>query len=391
MRFGINCFHINPKYSGGINSYTFGLLDGFVISGSSHLFQIYATKRNIHLFQKYQGLNNFDIILLPDSKIKKIFRIIAFASLSKSFYKFICDIIYDDICRLMDDKSDIIYIPTTYLFPFNFKKLTVVSLHDLQELHYPQFFTKPELLNRKTHNSLTIKYANYIQAMSQFVKNDIMMHYKKISGEQIIVINQGVNIELFSQNNDTSYLCDKYKIPEDFLFYPAQLWHHKNHLTLLKALNLINKESHQKIPLVLTGKRASGAVNIFNYIDENKLDYVYYLDFIPFEDLKALYKKAKFLISPSLFEASGLPILESAASGTPIIVSNLPPVLELANKLKLNIFEATDHKKLADLILSCWTDKNLIAVQRQHNLENISYYSWTNVAAQYLTVIEKLL
>jgi len=391
MRFGINCFHINPNYSGGINSYTFGLLDGFVKSGRDHRFQIYVTSRNIHLFQKYSVLNNFEIILLSDSKIKKIFRIIAFASLSESFYKFICDILYDDICRLMDDKSDMIYIPTTYLFPFNFKKLTLVSLHDLQELHYPQFFTKLELLNRKIHNGLTAKYANYIQAMSQFIKTDILIHYKNISEEQIIVINQGVNIDFFSQTNDTSYLCDKYKIPEDFLLYPAQLWHHKNHITLLKSLNKINNESHQKIPLVLTGKRASAADNIFNYIKENKLDFVYYLDFVPVEDLKTLYKQAKFLISPSLFEASGLPILEAAASGTPIIASNIPPVLELANRLKLNLFKATNHEELADLIFSCWKDKNLILEQSQHNLEHISYYSWANVAAKYLASVEKFI
>jgi glycosyltransferase involved in cell wall biosynthesis len=227
--------------------------------------------------------------------------------------------------------------------------------------------------------------------MSQFIKNDILIHYKNISEEQIIVINQGVNIDFFSQTNDTSYLCDKYKIPEDFLFYPAQLWHHKNHITLLKSLDKINIESHQKIPLVLTGKRASAADNIFNYIKENKLDFVYYLDFVPVEDLRALYKQAKFLISPSLFEASGLPILEAAASGTPIIASNIPPVLELANRLKLNLFKATNHEELADLIFSCWKDKNLILEQSQHNLEHISYYSWSNVAAKYLASVEKFI
>jgi glycosyltransferase involved in cell wall biosynthesis len=391
MRFGINCFHINPNYSGGINSYTFGLLDGFVNASGNHSFQIYVTQRNIHLFQKYEGLNNFEIILLPYSNVKKIFRIIAFASLSDSFYKFICNILYANVCRLMDNNSDIIYIPTTFLFPYNFKKSTLVSLHDLQELHYPQFFTIFERLNRKIHNGLTAKYASYIQASNQFIKTDIMTHYKNVSEKRIIVISQGVNIDFFSQIKDTSYLFDKYKIPEDFLLYPAQFWHHKNHITLLKALNLINEESHQKIPLVLTGKRANAADNIFNYIKENKLDFVYHLDFVPIEDLRALYKQAKFLVSPTLFEASGLPILEAAASGTPIIASNISPVLELANNLKLNLFEATDYKELADLIFSCWKDKDLIAIQSQYNLEQIYYYSWANVAGKYLASMEKFI
>jgi glycosyltransferase involved in cell wall biosynthesis len=391
MRFGINCFHINPNYSGGINSYTFGLLDGFVKSGRDHRFQIYVTSRNIHLFQKYSVLNNFEIILLPDSKINKIFRIIAFASLSESFYKFICGILYDNICRLMDDKSDVIYIPTTFLFPYNFKKPTLVSLHDLQQNHFPQFFTKRELFNRKIHYGLTAKFATYIQASSQFVKDDILNHYKNIPEEQVIVISQGVNIDYFSQPCETSYLCDKYKIPEDFLLYPAQLWHHKNHITLLKSLNLIYNERHQKIPFVMTGKNETASDNIFNYIKENKLDFIYHLDFVPLEDLRVLYKKAKFLVSPSLFEASGLTILEAAASGTPIIASNIAPVLELADNLKLNIFKATDYKELADLIFTCWNDNNLISEQSQFNLDHISYYSWANVAAKYLASVEKFI
>lgn len=391
MNIGINCFSFNPNYSGGINSYTFGLLDGFVNSGKEHRFQIYVTKRNIHLFEKYRRLNNFKILLIPDLRTKKMLRIAAFASLSESLYKFACDKLYNDICHLMDEMSDIVYIPTTFLFPYNFRKTTLISLHDLQQFHYPQFFKKWELLNRKIHYGLTAKYANYIQASSQFIKNDIMVHYKNIKAEQIIVISEGVNVELFSQKTETSYLFEKYNIPEDFLLFPAQLWHHKNHITLLKALNLLKNEKHQKIPLVLTGKPASAANNIFNYIRENKLDFVYHLEHVPFEDLRALFTQAKFLVNPSLFESSSLPILESAASGTPIIASNIPPNLEMGTKLKLNLFEATNYGELAEMIISLWNDKTLISDQSHYNSEHVSIYSWDNVAKQYLSFIKNII
>ncbi len=270
MNLGINCFSLNPNYSGGINSYTFGLLDGFVNSGTGNNFQIYATKRNIHLFTKYSQYKNFQVIRIPDSPIKKAFRICAFASLSQNIYKTVCDILYADVCKIMDSKSDLIYIPTTFLFPYKFKKTTLISLHDLQQLHYPQFFSKAELLNRKIHYELSVKLADYIQSSSQFIKDDILSHYKNINKNQLIVISEGVNVDLFSQDLDTSYLSNKYNIPEEFILFPAQLWHHKNHITLLKSLNLIKKEYNQKIPLVLTGKPAAALQNISEFFKRER-------------------------------------------------------------------------------------------------------------------------
>jgi len=391
MNIGINCFSLNPEYTGGIKSYTFGLLDGFVKTGIDHKFQLYVTKRNVHLFEKYRSLNNFDIIEVPDSGFKKALRIGAFASLSENFYKFACDILYSENCRIMDEASDLIYTPTTFLFPYKTRKRTLISMHDLQQFHYPQFFSKPELFNRKIHYGLTAKLADYIQASSQFIKDDILFHYKNINEKQVVVISEGVNIEMFSKDKETSYLCSKYNIPDNFILFPAQTWHHKNHITLLKSLYMIKNKYNLEIPLVLTGKPAAASHNISNYIKENGLDFVYNLGLIPVEDLSALYKKAKFLVNPSLFESSSLPILEAAASGTPVIASDIPPNIEMGKNLKLNLFKALNYTELAELIFSVWKDQTLIKEQSKFNSEHISIYSWDNVATQYLSFMKSVI
>jgi len=391
MNIGINCFSLNPDYTGGINSFTFGLLDGFVKSGTEHNFQVYVTKRNIHLFDNYKSYKNITLIQIPDSRIKKGLRIGAFASLSQNFYKTVCDILYSDICRTMDKESDLIYTPTTILFPYKFRKVTLISLHDLQQFHYPQFFSKPELLNRKIHYGLSAKLADYIQASSQFIKQDIIAHYKNVNENRIIVISEGVDVELFSKDKDSSFLSAKYNIPENFLLFPAQLWHHKNHITLLKSLNLVRNDYHEKIPLVLTDKPGAASKNMSAYIKENNLDFIYYLGLVPKNDLMALYQKAKYLVNPSLFESSSLPILEAAASGTPVIASDIPPNLELGKKLNLNLFEALNHKELARIIYSLWNDQSLRVKQSEYNSENISVYSWKNVAKQYLSFMQSII
>ena len=391
MKIGINCFSLNPEYSGGIKTYTFGLIDGFVNSGNEHNFQIYATDRNVHLFDKFKSLKNFSVEVLPDSGFRKILRIGAFATFSQSFYKNACDLLYSENCRIMDDGSDIIYTPTTYLFPYIFRKTTLISLHDLQQFHFPQFFSKAELYNRKVHYGLSAKLSNYIQASSQFIKEDILSHYKNLNAKQLTVISEGVNIELFAIDKDTSYLSSKYNIPDNFILYPAQAWHHKNHITLLKSLNLIKNEYKIKIPIVFTGKPAAASGAISTYITENKLDFVYNLGLVPFDDLRALYKKTRFLVNPSLFESSSLPILEAAASGTAILASNIPPNIEMGKNLKLNLFEVLDYRKLAEIIIALWNDDTQLKEQTRYNSEHISIYSWDNIAKQYLSFMRKII
>jgi hypothetical protein len=170
MKIGISCYNINPNYKGGINSFTFGLIDGFASLNSEHNFQIYVNRKNNFLFDKYRNLKNFEIIVLNEvTNLERIIRGLLFF-LGPEIYKSVCQLIYKNITDLMNKNSDIIYIPTSYLFPYGFKKPTFVSPHDIQQFHYPDFFSKYELLNRKIHTELTIKYSDYIQASSEFMK-----------------------------------------------------------------------------------------------------------------------------------------------------------------------------------------------------------------------------
>jgi len=60
-----------------------------------------------------------------------------------------------------------------------------------------------------------------------------------VSPEQIEVIPSGALIEKFAAPAPHSSLSGQYALPERFLLFPAQLWPHKNHLTVLKALKQI--------------------------------------------------------------------------------------------------------------------------------------------------------
>src|SRR5262249_27835395 len=146
------------------------------------------------------------------------------------------------------------------------------------------------------------------------------------------------------------HIRTKYRLPENFLFYPAQLWPHKNHITVLRALNGLKANHGLEIPLVLTGATFSAADQIFGYVKANGMDYVHYLGKVPFTDLASLYRSARFVITSVLYESSSLCILEAAAAGTPVIASRTPPNVEMSRVLDLNLFEPLDKEELMLLL-----------------------------------------
>jgi glycosyltransferase involved in cell wall biosynthesis len=392
MRIGINCLRIDRSYVGGLNTFTLGLLNGFTTAGNGHRFILYVTQSNQPLFAKFEKWPNFEIVVTKDWSLTVRKRLCQAGLLSRSrgFYRIASNLAHQGIQAKMDSDSDIIYTPSVVLQSFHMRRPSVLSMHDIQHVHYPEFFSWEKRLSRKITYGLSARYASYLQASSEFIKADMLAHFPDVRPERVEIISEGVTVEEFAERRDTSRLCSRFDLPERFLFYPAQLWPHKNHLTVLKALKQIEIHQGIKIPLVMTGAQFSAAPTIARFISDQAMNYTRYLGKVPFEDLVALYQKAEFLIAAGLYEASCLPVLEAAAAGTPIIAARIPPNEELGQKLQLNLFNPLDVRELAKLILSLWDDPATMSAQAAHNRGNVSFYSWANAARKYMSFFERI-
>jgi glycosyltransferase involved in cell wall biosynthesis len=391
MRIGIDCLRADPRYVGGLNTYILGLLGGFAAAGGNHRFQLYLTDANRKLFAGYEALPNFEVIPVGGGSFRLRQRICRAALLSRSpeFYRRMSARMFKSIRQGMEEGSDLIYTPTVSLLCFDHRKPTLLSMHDIQHLHYPEFFSWPRLRSRKITCSLSAACARYFQASSQFIKRDMLAHFPDISPERIAVIPEGVDLEAFSTPRGASPL-EPYQLAEPFLFLPAQLWPHKNHLTVLQALRRIERRHGVRIPLVMTGARYSASFAIFQFLAEQRMDYVRYLGTVPFDSLVALYQRAALVVSPGLYESNSLPVLEAAAAGTAILASNIPPNQELARILRLNLFEPLAEDALAELIFRLWREEGFCREQAVHNRLQVRRFTWENAARKYLSLMERI-
>lgn len=256
MRVAINCIGLDPSYISGVRTYTRGLLAGFANTANGHEFRVYVTSGNQSLSEQLLGRKGFEVIVTD--KESQIFRKAicraALLSFSEKVYESTSNLLYREVREMMDRHADIVYTPCTVLQSFDSRRPTVLSMHDIQHVHHPEFFTWPRRLSRRITFGLSARHASFFQASSEFSKQDFLRYFPCIAPEQITVIPEGVCAEDFATPVDAGPLLHKYALPERFLFYPAQLWLHKNHMILLKALKQIESRRGLRIPLVLTGE-----------------------------------------------------------------------------------------------------------------------------------------
>lgn len=143
---------------------------------------------------------------------------------------------------------------------------------------------------------------------------------------------------------------------EDFVFYPAQFWPHKNHVALLKAMRLLAEEG-ENIGLVLVGSDTGNLAYIQEIIAELNLSHRVRIEgFVEREQLAYLYRHALAVAYVSLFGPENLPPLESFAFGTPVIAGNVDGAAEQFGGAAL-LVDPTDPRDIAQAIRSIYTDE----------------------------------
>lgn len=141
----------------------------------------------------------------------------------------------------------------------------------------------------------------------------------------------------------------KYRLEPGYLFYPAQFWPHKNHVTLLAALASLRERGITE-RLVLCGSNRSGRDKIDVAIRTYGLsDQISIIGFVESAELAALYRGAAALVMPTYFGPTNLPPLEAWAVGTPVIY---PEAFRAQAGDAAILFDYDDPRSLADAIVS---------------------------------------
>jgi glycosyltransferase involved in cell wall biosynthesis len=128
---------------------------------------------------------------------------------------------------------------------------------------------------------------------------------------------------IYSENTNEYLYSKSTKVPENYIFYPAQFWPHKNHINLLKSLLILRKRG-ENVNLILSGNKNREYWNLEKFVEKNGLvEQVKFMGHIPDLELIHLYKNALALVMPTFYGPTNIPPIEAILLGCPPIVSNI--------------------------------------------------------------------
>ena len=276
-------------------------------------------------------------------------------------------------------KADLFFSPLSVV-PYLSSSPSVVTIHDVA------FLKLPGILPPKYHNywCKTIARAAFkaksIIAVSKQTKQDIIERWP-ISGSKIHVIPEGVANFFFEKvdNSTRKSILKKYNINRPYIFYLSTLEPRKNANTLLRAYEDVHKDLPRETDLVIAGAKGWLTSEEGEYFSVDRPN-CHILGYVPKEDLRALYQSANLFVFPSLYEGFGLPLLESMASGVPIIASDVAAIPEVVGSAA-RLFPPRDVVKLGEIIIELLSDDKQRTTLSKRGLERVKNFTWERAAS----------
>lgn len=198
---------------------------------------------------------------------------------------------------------------------------SVVTIHDLIFLRYPEFFPLIDRITYKKKFSYAGKNSDMVIAICEQTKRDLI-EFLGVDEKKIVVHYQSCDPVFYEMRDfsEQKSLMAKYNFERPFILNVGAFEERKNQLALIEAFGKIANQVQQDLVLIGNGKK---------YLESCKkrvkelglINRVHFLSNIPFNELPVFYQTADLFCFPSHFEGFGLPIVEALFSKTPVITS----------------------------------------------------------------------
>lgn len=260
---------------------------------------------------------------------------------------------------------------------------TVITIHDLAFIRFPQTFRAYNRIYLDLATRLSARRASRILAVSEHTKREVV-GLLGIPPERVIVTPNAARSHFRPPAPATiEQLRARHGLPERFVLYVGTLEPRKNLTTLLEAFTLVSR-SVPDVPLLIGGGKGWMYEPIFARLEQlNLRDRVKFAGYLPEEELPLWYAAATVFVFPSIYEGFGMPPLEAMACGTPVITSNTSSLPEVVGDAGLMV-APTDTIGLAEAIRRVLVDADLRAELRQRGLARARRFSWADTAAKTL-------
>jgi glycosyltransferase involved in cell wall biosynthesis len=267
----------------------------------------------------------------------------------------------------------------------------ILTVHDLIGMLFPQNLPPVSRFYWSRWLPFSVRFADHIIADSEHTRQDIVRLLKIDSAHiTVIPLAAGSQYQPLEQIDLLQAVRQRYQLPDRFIYFVSTLEPRKGIDTLLEAFAII-APTQPDVKLVITGKRGWYTEQIFAQIEHLQLaPRIQITDYVPDEDLPALYNCADVLAFPSRYEGFGLTVLEAMACGTPVICSNSSSLPEVAGDAAL-LVPPDNAAALAQALQRVLNDAALRQQMKALGQQQAARFSWSRTAQETLAVYERII
>ncbi len=278
---------------------------------------------------------------------------------------------------------------TNYDVPLGRRCATVLTIHDLSLLLYPDTHRKRSVSRARRRTPLMARTADAIITPSESVRREVC-DLLDVNAEKVFAIPEAARAAFQPVDFDsTREVRCKLGCGDEFLLAVGTIEPRKNLNVLVTAFEQFTRaRPDSKLKLVIAGGRGWLSDPFFENIKKSAARYrIVITDYLHDAELRALYSSCRAFVYPSLYEGFGLPPLEAMACGAPVIASRIPALVEIAGEAA-SFFEPTDSADLYENILALLEDANARGKFSVAGKARAAEFSWQKAAHKTLEVYE---
>lgn len=306
-----------------------------------------------------------------------------------------------------------------------FSQPTVVVLHDLVTVHFPESTRPSKLTSLKYLVSQVTDRATIVACMSEFILQNDLLGTLGLDRNRTAMVRPAIPRDFDAANQTTGTsprtngsapsedsnavtsdqptsppltpsLSAQGIKPQSYLLYPAGFRSYKNHALLVDALHALSQESSDKLrsmQVVFTGS-SDLPVDLKNKIDALGVgDRLKLPGKVTRSELESLYRNAYATVVPSLYEQGSFPLMESLHFGCPILSSDIPSLREQLQAMGSSalFFDPRSVQSLVQSLRELSYDRQGKLEEQLNGFRAMQARTWDDVAKEWCVVFDRAL
>ncbi|MFN0149376.1 MAG: glycosyltransferase family 4 protein [bacterium] len=287
--------------------------------------------------------------------------------------------------------DDVVFCPS-FTRPIIARGRTVVTIFEATLKLYPHLFPRSSPLSMPSAYLRLIEWsahnARLVLASSETARQDVARAYGiPIEKIRVVALAPPDDFEPRSDTARDTEIRRKYlRADRPYFLFVGKVTPRRNVPMLIEAFAQLKARHRVPHALFIVGLDTTGVGVMGLAAAAGVRDDVVHVPYAPDEDLMGIYNAATAFVMPHSYESVSLTVLEALATGTPVITSDAPGMIEATGGHALHL-DQIDGERLVEAMAQLAGDDALRARLVEDGLRYVKRFSWRRTALETLDVL----